>query len=152
MCYKFLNKNGIIPSKKTRRYLPQNAIYTYLQNILLVEIPYLKSIQFKWNFSDMHWPCLTRTFLLFLQNQHVMRILYGGKLHVASCSYFPTILRHNLSVWSLKGSHWLLYKLIFKYFSSHCWQEWTEFCLCNIERGTYVKKKINLSNPHCCCT
>ena len=152
MCYKFMNTNGIIPSNKTCWYLPQNAIYTYLQNMLPVEIPSLKAIQFKWNFSDMHWPYLTRTCLMFLQNQHVMRMLHGGKLHVASCSYFTTILRHNLSVWFLKGSHWLLYKLIFKNLSSHCWQEWIEFCLCNIDRRTYVKNKMILSNLHCCCT
>ena len=75
----------------------------------------------------MHWPCLTRTCLLFLQNQHVMRLLHGGKSHIASCSYFPAILWHNLSVWFLMGSHWLIYKLIFKNLSSHCWQEWIEF-------------------------
>ena len=100
----------------------------------------------------MHWLCLTRTCLLFLQNQHVMGMFHGGKFYVASYSYFPTILRHNLSVWFLKGSHRLLNKFIFKNLSSHCWQEWIEFCLCNIERRTYVKKKMILSNPHCCCT
>ena len=84
--------------------------------------------------------------LLYIYSNCYMSCIYvdwllassGGKLHVASCTYFSTILWYNLSVWFLKGRHWLWYKLISKNLSSHCWQEWIEYWLRNTESGTYV--------------
>jgi hypothetical protein len=91
----------------------------------------------------MHLLGLTRTCLFFLQNQHVKRILHGGKSYSASCSYCSTILWHNLSVWFLIESHWLIHKLILKNLSSHYWQEWIELWLCNTEVEHMRKRKCN---------
>jgi hypothetical protein len=84
----------------------------------------------------MHWLCVTRTCCTVSKKparyenvnmEPQTSAEWFGKLLVASCSYFRTILWHNLSVWFLMDSCWLMYKLIFKELCVHCWQEWIEF-------------------------